>query len=49
MVSAMLRLMAVQVDVVEYSANSITRLDGLVSLFTSTVAHTTFDSFLCGT
>jgi hypothetical protein len=44
----MLRLMAMQVDIVEGPANAITSLDRLVRLFTTRVAHSALDGFLRG-
>jgi hypothetical protein len=44
---AMLRLMAMQVDVVEDATNSIAGLHRLVSLFTTRVALSALDGFLC--
>jgi hypothetical protein len=48
-VGAVLRLMAMQVDVVIDAPNSIARLDCLAGLFTSAIPHPTLDGFLCGT
>jgi hypothetical protein len=47
MICAMLRLMAMQVDIVVDATNSIATLDRLVGLFSSTVAHPALDGFLC--
>jgi hypothetical protein len=49
MVISVLRLVAMQMDIVEYATNSIARLDCLVGFFTARVAHPALDGFLRGT
>jgi hypothetical protein len=47
--SAMLRLVARQMDVMENSAHAFAALDGLVGLDTAAVLHSTRDGFLGAT
>jgi hypothetical protein len=44
---AVLGLMAMRMNVVEYAPNSIAGLDCLARFLATAIPHTTFDGFLC--